>query len=141
LRDLSVWIVPMSSRLVCSSSLLSIDSPLLERTDIPSLRKDYPKAERHEHRSCRDPAVCGVWCRFVQVVLVHLFSLPSVPMLLLRPSSSATLPISSRDRLTLWNFVVCALTAAKGVSGSGASMFAVACDLIWARAYGCVLER
>jgi hypothetical protein len=30
-----------------------------------------------------------------------------------------------QDRLTLWNLVVCALTAAKGVSGSGASMIAV----------------
>jgi hypothetical protein len=32
-----------------------------------------------------------------------------------------------QDRLTLWNLVVCALTAAKGVSGSGASMIAVVC--------------
>jgi hypothetical protein len=32
-----------------------------------------------------------------------------------------------RDQLTLWNLVVCALTAAKGVSGSGASMIAVVC--------------
>ena len=33
-----------------------------------------------------------------------------------------------QDRLTLWNLVVCALTAAKGVSGSGASMIAVVCE-------------
>jgi hypothetical protein len=32
-----------------------------------------------------------------------------------------------QDRLTLWNLVVCALTAAKGVSGSGASMIAIVC--------------
>jgi hypothetical protein len=40
---------------------------------------------------------------------------------------SAVIPSCSQDRLTLWNLVVCALTAAKGVSGSGASIFAVAC--------------
>jgi hypothetical protein len=39
----------------------------------------------------------------------------------------AMLPQLFQDRLTLWNLVVCALTAAKGVSGSGASMIAVVC--------------
>jgi len=113
--------------LVCASELRLLYS---RRTDIPSLREHYPQAKEDEDGCCCDPAVCGVRCRLVQVVLVHLFPCRQYACSSVISDCLACRAISpscSPCRLTLWNLVVCALTAAKGVSGSGASMLAVAC--------------
>lgn len=96
----------------------------LHHTNVPALCEDYPHGEEQEHDARGYPSVGDVGRRLVQVGLVDLCNIASGPMrhqYCLRLASQCCCQCHCH---TCWKRVVCAETAAKGVSGSGASMVA-----------------
>jgi hypothetical protein len=109
------------------------------RTNVPALCDEYPQSKGHKQGARADPAVCGEGRRFVEVGLEHL---PRVNKCVRACVSQRQGMAAERvwqqataigreehaqrdgDSRTLPYFVVCAVTAEKGVSGSGASMAA-----------------
>ena len=85
------------------------------RTDIPALGQDYAEEEEGEENTGAYPSVGGVGGNFVKVALVYLLKKSNQSVSRTSPAAHA----EPHDALTLPSFVVCALTAAKGVSGSG----------------------
>ena len=90
---------------------------VVEHTNVPALCEDYPHGEEEEDDGSAYPSVGDVGCGLVEVGLVDLFHSISMRLQCMLPTIAYV--------HTCWNLVVCAETAAKGVSGSGASIVAV----------------
>lgn len=92
-------------------------------TNVPPLRDEYSNEEDHKEAECSNPSIRHVWSRLVEPCLVLLRTLQSADTLLCWFVN----PIHILIELTLVNFDVCALTAAKGVcSGSIESILVIA---------------
>ena len=86
-------------------------------TNVPALSIEYAGEEEGEQDGGANPAVCFVWGGFVEVGLVYLGAV-------IRQSRPHAVTYLDQNH-TLVNLDVCALTAANGVSGSGASIMRV----------------
>lgn len=83
-------------------------------TDVPALGHQNAEEEEDKQDACTTPSVGRIWRNFIEVRLIHLVQ--EVPLVL-------AVNNVFEESHTRPNLLVCALTAAKGVSsGSGASM-------------------